>query len=172
MTFASTHYPIRCVQTPSALNPTSPLGVGGLGSSLFQPPFFSFGGGALPSTTSPGPGLGRSRGLGRYFLAQDGSKRGSKSPRRLSICPKRPQDRPKTAPRGQGASQRTASDFCLLAFPLPMAIRGQDGSNRAQEGPRRGPREPQYGPKDRPRALQDRRAPQEAIFGAPEGDSD
>ena len=53
------------------INPTSPLGVGGLRRFFSHLPLFPFG----------GPGRGGSRGVRGSFLAQDGSKRAPASPR-------------------------------------------------------------------------------------------
>ena len=104
----------------SLFNPTSPLGVGGLELLLFHLPLFPFGEGFTPPPTpSPGPGRGGPRGVGASKMAQDGSKRASESPRWprrwlkiaqdrsrwLPRCSKRPQDCPKTAPRGLRASE-------------------------------------------------------------------
>ena len=87
-------------------------------------------------------------------------------------CSKRPQDRPKTAPSGHGASQGGPQDakileqikknnvLCLPASSLPMAFRGLKMASRwpkrasrgAQESPKtapRGPERAQDGPERR-----------------------
>ena len=77
-------------------------------------------------------------------MAQDGS-------RWLLRCPKRPQDRPKTAPRSLRASpggrqeakilQKPKENQCFWASPLFASdglLRPQGGSKMAQEGPKRG----------------------------------
>ena len=85
-------------------------------------------------------------------------------------------DRPKAAPTGHGAFQRSRQETKTLQTPkennacLPSRLfasdgppRPQDGSKMAQENPKRGPREPQDGsksaqdrPKSAPRGVQER----------------
>ena len=53
---ASAHCLLGAAERPLDMNPTSPLGVGGLRSFLFHLPFFPFGEGFTPPPTpSPGP---------------------------------------------------------------------------------------------------------------------
>ena len=69
--------------------------------------------------------------------------------------------------RRTAKNQWKINDFCLLAFWLPMAIRGL---KMAPRRPKRAPREAQESPKTAPRAPKSApRAPDEAVLGAPKG---
>ena len=138
-----------------------------------------------PPTPSPGPGRGGYRGLRASKMAQDGSKRASKSQDGLQDGPcyfkmgqdglrhtsKRPQNSPKTDPSAiralHGALQdaktvqKPRENECVWhprLFASDEPLGPQDGPNMAQKSPNKGPRKPNTAPrspKRRPRALQD-----------------
>ena len=136
-------------------------------------------------TPSPGPGGGGPGGLRASKMAQDGSKRRSKSQDGLQDGPryskmgqdslrhtsKRPQDSPKTDPSALRALhgalqdaktlQKPREDQCVWhsrIFASDELWKPQDGPKIAQKSPKRGPRKPKTAPrspKRRPRALKD-----------------
>ena len=93
---------------------------------------------------------------------------------------KRLQDRPKTAPRGHGASQGGPREAKILQKPkdkqcfLPSRLfasdgllRPQDAPKMTQESPKTGPKEAQDGPKSALRAVQE--GPKRRLFGPRRG---